>query len=124
MNGAQLSIEHGDSSMLMSGPPAGYSPTSGVSEPVIVHPHKKFLRHRETCGGADHRIDFASWTECSLTFINPHRNLGRREGSEAVETSTKRTALYFGAVKTGVFVRLDVRRVETVWIQAKHGLCN
>jgi hypothetical protein len=27
-------------------------------------------------------------------------------------------------VKTGVFVRLDVRRVETVWIQAKHGLCN
>lgn len=87
---------------------------------MIVHPHKEFLRQWETSGRADHRIDLAFWAERSLAFINPLRDLSGREGSEAVETSTKRTALYFGAVKTAMFVRLDMRRIETVKIQTKH----
>lgn len=87
---------------------------------MIVHPHKEFLRHREAGGGANHRIDLAFWAERSLVFINPLRNLGGRKGSEAIETSTKRTALYFCAVKAGVFVRFDMRRIETVRIQTKH----
>ena len=87
---------------------------------MIAHLQKEFLRHWETSGRADHRIDSAFWTERSLALINPFTDLDGRESGEAVETSTKRTTLYFGAVKTALFVRFDMRWVETAGIQANH----
>lgn len=95
-------------------------PPRGALEPVVVHSSQELIRDRKARCRTHHSVNRALRTERGLTIVNPLADRCRRERGQTIKASADRTGLDFCPVKAAMLMRLDVRRIKAVWIQADH----